>query len=93
MEGDKGEREMTTPCDGTVPPNGLLKCKLAYKFVKPAEGGNGRYWRRARRGNRLLQVQEREVADAVHVTVTPHRIEISLDDCDAVLERRTLRSS
>lgn len=34
-EGDKGEMDITgTSCDGKVPPNGVLKCKLAYNFDK-----------------------------------------------------------
>jgi hypothetical protein len=35
-EGDKGEMDFgRASCDGTVPPNGVLKCKLAYTFAKP----------------------------------------------------------
>ncbi len=35
-EGDIGQADFrSTSCQGTVPPNGLLKCKLAYKFAQP----------------------------------------------------------
>jgi hypothetical protein len=35
-EGDQGEMElMKSKCDGTLPPNGVFKCKLAYSFEKP----------------------------------------------------------
>jgi hypothetical protein len=34
-EGDKGEEDMmATSCDGQIPPNGLLKCKLVFNFEK-----------------------------------------------------------
>ncbi len=35
-EGDQGDLDIMdgTSCDGAVPPQGLLKCKLAYKFEK-----------------------------------------------------------
>ena len=33
-EGDTGQEDiMGTSCDGKIPPSGVLKCKLAYKFV------------------------------------------------------------
>jgi hypothetical protein len=35
-EGDKGQWDMMKmSCDGKIPPNGLFKCKLAYKFAQP----------------------------------------------------------
>jgi hypothetical protein len=34
-EGDQGEMDlMKSKCDGTLPPNGVFKCKLAYGFEK-----------------------------------------------------------
>jgi hypothetical protein len=34
-EGDKGEMDwVRSKCDGTIPPKGVFKCKLSYKFEK-----------------------------------------------------------
>lgn len=34
-EGDKGEWNMGTRCDGLIPPRGLLKCRLVNDFPAP----------------------------------------------------------
>lgn len=35
-EGDIGDMSfMDTKCDGTIPPQGVLKCRLSYEFPEP----------------------------------------------------------
>lgn len=37
-EGDKGDFDWGSKCDGTIPPSGVMKCILTYTFAKPPNG-------------------------------------------------------
>ena len=40
-EGDKGDFAFgSSSCDGTIPPNGVLKCKLNYTFPTPPKSAS-----------------------------------------------------